>query len=52
MKEIWVLSVRTSLPETCERIWDHEPEIFAFDSFEKARAAFRTKIKELAFSNE
>ena len=50
MKDVWVLSIRTSLPETSERIWDHEPEIFALENFEKARAAFRAKIKELAFS--
>lgn len=50
MKDIWVLSVRTSLPERCASIWDHDPELFAFESFEKARDAFRTKIKELSFS--
>ena len=50
MKDIWVLFVRTSLPETCWNIGDHDPDLSAFESFEKAREAFRTKIKEFAFS--
>ena len=50
MKDIWVLSVRTSLPETCECLDDMKTNFFAFESFEKARTAFRAKIKDLTFS--
>lgn len=49
MKKIWVLSVRTSLPEICENA-DTLPTSYAFEQFEDARCALRTKIKELAFS--
>ena len=48
--EMWVLSVRTSLPKECECFGDMKLEIQCFDSFEKAREAFREKIKKLAFS--
>lgn len=50
MREIWVLSVRTSLPKTCAFFGDMKIQYWAFDSFEKAKAALRTKLKELAFS--
>lgn len=50
MKEIWVLSVKTSLPEACVFFGDMKTEVFTFDSFEKAKAALREKIGELAFS--
>lgn len=52
MKDIWVLSVRTSLPHVCERFVEMKPEVFAFESFEKAREAFRAKIQALAFSQK
>lgn len=50
MHEIWVLSIRTSLPETCIFFSDMKTEFLAFDSFERAKAALREKIRELAFS--
>lgn len=50
MNEIWVLTVRTSLPHTCERFDEMKLETQAFDSFEKARAAFREKLTGFAFS--
>lgn len=50
MHEIWVLSIRTSLPETCIFFGDMKTEFFAFDSFEKAKATLREKLKELALS--
>lgn len=50
MREIWVLSVRTSLPETCAFFGDMKIQCWAFDSFENAKAALRTKLRELAFS--
>lgn len=50
MKDIWVLSVRTSLPNACERFGDMKTEFFAFECFEDAKAAFREKIQKMAFS--
>jgi hypothetical protein len=49
MKEIWVLSVRTSLPEV--RNYQAMPtQMFAYDSFPKAREAMRQLLKSYAFS--
>ena len=50
MNEIWVISVRTSLPKVCYAFGDMKLEMQSFDSFEKARAAFREKVKSFAFS--
>lgn len=50
MSEIWVLSIKTSLPKTCRRNDQMKTVISAFDSFEKGRDAMREKIKEYAFS--
>ena len=47
----WVLSVRTSLPDRCNRIADHFPVFYVFDSFEKGKSAMRSIIKKYAFSN-
>ena len=50
MKEIWVLTIKTSLPETCVSYNDLKMTIMAFDTYEKARAAFREKLRTFAFS--
>ena len=50
MSEIWILSVRTSLPKTCSGARELSVTFDAFDDFEKGKAAFREKIKEFAFS--
>ena len=50
MNEIWVLTIRTSLPKVCESANDLKLTVSAYDSFEKARAAMRAAIKELAFA--
>ena len=50
MKEIWVLTVKTSLPDTCENSSDLTTTCQAFDSFEKGRNALRETIKQYAFS--
>jgi hypothetical protein len=50
MKEVWVLSVKTSLPEACENSNDLETNYIVFESFEKGRDEFRKIIKEYAFS--
>lgn len=47
---IWVLSIRTSLPEVCETANDLKLTVIAYDSFEKGRAAMRDAIKSFAFS--
>ncbi len=50
MKEIWVLTVKTSLPNTCENSKDFTTTCQAFDSFEKGRNALRETIRHYAFS--
>lgn len=50
MNEIWVLSVKTSLPNVCYDDSDIKTTTDLFYDFEKAKAAFRAKIKEFAFS--
>lgn len=50
MKNTWVLSIRTSLPEVCESHGDLQTSIYAFDSFEEARTALRKVLKKYAFS--
>ena len=50
MNEIWVMTVRTSLPKVCYSFGDMNLEMQCFDSFEKARAAFRERLKNFAFT--
>ena len=50
MKKIWVLSVKTSLPNVCHDANDLVTEIFAFESFESAKDALYDKYMELAYS--
>lgn len=50
MNEIWVLSVRTSLPKVCYAFGDMNLDMQCFDSFQKAKAAFRERLKSLAFT--
>ena len=50
MNTVWVLSVRTSLPTVCEHPGDLKLEMLGFESFEKAKATLREKLKELAFA--
>ena len=50
MKNTWVLSIRTSLPEICESHGDLQTSIYTFDSFEEARMALRKVLKKYAFS--
>ena len=50
MKNTWVLSIRTSLPEVCESHGNLQTSIYAFESFEEARAALRKALKKYAFS--
>ena len=50
MKNTWVLSIKTSLPEVCESHGDLQTSIYTFDSFEEARSALRKVLKKYAFS--
>lgn len=50
MKEIWVLSVRTSLPDECCSKGDLKTTFSAFETFPEARKAMRETIKGFAFS--
>lgn len=50
MKNTWVLSIKTSLPEVCESSGELRTHIFTFESFEDARAALRKALKKYAFS--
>ena len=50
MSKVWVLSVKTSLPRTCENYADLTATTAAYDSFEKARASLRDMLKGYAFS--
>ena len=44
MNEIWVMSVRTSLPKVCYAFGDMNLDVQCFDSFQKAKAAFRERL--------
>ena len=50
MKNTWVLSIKTSLPEVCESAGELRTHIFTFESFEDARTALRKALKKYAFS--
>ena len=50
MNEIWVLSIRTSLPKVCKSPDDFKVTVSAYDSFEKAKTAMREAIYKYAFS--
>lgn len=50
MKSLWVLSVKTSLPNVCESVRDMKTEFYAFESFDAAKKSLKKKLKELAFS--
>lgn len=50
MKEVWVLSVKTSLPDVCWNSMNLKTTFSAFDSFEKGREAMRKVLHDLAFS--
>ncbi len=50
MKNKWVLSIKTSLPDVCRSSDDLKTTFFVYESFEEARAHFREKVRGLAFS--
>lgn len=50
MNEVWVLSVRTSLPHVCRSSADLSVKTEVFGSFEKGRDAMRAAVKAFAFS--
>ena len=51
MKNIWVLSIKTSLPDVCIHIGNYLPCFYAYENFEDAKAALREKLREFAFSD-
>ena len=51
MNEVWVLTVRTSLPKVCESKADLKLSVFTYNNFEAAKQALRAKLKELAFAS-
>ena len=50
MNDIWVLFVKTTLPDEGVPSRDLKTSVYAFDGFEKAREAFRRVVKDFAFS--
>lgn len=50
MNECWILTVKTSLPNTCEHYGELHTDCRVFDGFGKAKAALRERLKALAFS--
>ena len=50
MKNTWIVSIRTSLPNVCYKIGDLDAEYYAFERFEEARKAVRKILKGFAFS--
>ena len=50
MNECWVLTIKTSLPNTCKHHGELQTKCLAFDSFQKAKAALRERLHGLAFS--
>ena len=49
-KEMWVLTIRTSLPELAHSKEDVKMTNFVFQSFETAKKVLREKLREYAFS--
>ena len=50
MKKIWVLSIKTSLPNECLTRANLKTTFSAFETFEDAKKAMRDAIKSFAFS--
>ena len=50
MKEVWVLSIITSLPDRCYTTGDLKKSFSAFGAFDEARKEMRTVLKSFAFS--
>lgn len=50
MKKLWVLSIRTSLPEECFTRANLKTTFSAFETFEDAKNAMRDALKGFAFS--
>ena len=50
MKKLWVLSIRTSLPDECLTRAHLKTTFSAFETFEDAKKAMRKEIKNLTFT--
>jgi len=51
VRNVWTVSLRTTLPETGYSEEDMKKTVKVFDSFEKAREEFRKTIRDFAFSD-
>ena len=51
MKKIWIVSLKTSLPDVAESFEDLKTEMKAYLTFEGARTAARKILRDLAFRN-
>lgn len=51
MKDLWILTIQTSLPDTCYSHAELKKRYYAFASFEKARDMLRQELFNIAFSN-
>ena len=49
-RTIWILSIKTSLPEYCRDAGSLRTSIFAFDTFAEARVALLKALKHYAYS--
>jgi len=50
MKDLWILSVKTSLSDVCWSVGDLKTDFFAYSCFENAVQGLRAKLKEFAFT--
>lgn len=50
MHDKWKLTVKTSLPGACSGRRKLKTKVFTFDSFDSARTALRSQLREFAFS--
>ncbi len=50
MNEVWVLTIKTSLPDVCPDPEDLKTTVEIYDSFEKGRNALRKAVKNYAFT--
>lgn len=50
MKQSWVVSVKTTLPEQFVNLGSLKTTVYTFESFDRAKAAFRKLLRGYAFS--
>ena len=50
MQDLWILSIKTSLPDTCSGCIDWKTTFTGYDGFEAAKKGLRNKLHDLVFS--